>query len=88
MRSFQSFLNNHNKNYLTKEEFTARYKIFAENVALIQSYNSGNESFSLGLNSFADMSGEEYGKLLGLLSSGDVEEGQVVPFETEPTIDE
>ena len=35
MRDFQSFVNRHNKNYLTKEEYSARFNIFKNNVMMI-----------------------------------------------------
>ena len=35
MRDFQNFVNRHNKNYLTKEEYGARYNIFKNNVMMI-----------------------------------------------------
>ena len=57
---FHNFLNQNNKNYLTKEEFNARYKVFQTNLALIRSHKDGDEGYSLDVNKFADMSPEEF----------------------------
>jgi hypothetical protein len=42
MRSFQDFVNRHNRNYLTKEEFNARYNVFKANLAIINDHNQHN----------------------------------------------
>ena len=40
-------------------------KIFAANLALVKSHDSVATGFKLGINQFADMSPEEYRKMLG-----------------------
>jgi hypothetical protein len=40
-------------------------KIFAANLALVKSHDSTATGFKLGINQFADMSPEEYHKMLG-----------------------
>ena len=65
IKAFQTYIQRHNKNYLTKEEHQARLKIFAANLALVKSHDSTATGFKLGINQFADMSPEEYHKMLG-----------------------
>jgi ribulose kinase len=59
-REFQQFLNKHNKNYLTKDEYKARLQVFKSNLKFIKAHKDGDEGYSLGVNNFADMSPEEY----------------------------
>jgi hypothetical protein len=54
---------------LTKEEYKARLTIFKANVDFINQSNKENKDFTLGVNSFADMSDDEYKKRLGLKSN-------------------
>lgn len=65
-RNFQNFLNKHNKNYLTKTEYDARYGVFKQNLAKIKAHKDGEDGYSLGLNKFADMSEDEFNNMLGL----------------------
>jgi xylem cysteine proteinase len=65
LKAFQSYIQRHNKNYLTKEEHQARLNVFAANLALVKSHNSVSTGFKIGINQFADMSPEEYHKMLG-----------------------
>lgn len=71
MRDFQNFVNRHNKNYLTKEEYSARFSIFKNNVMMIQQHNQNkdNDGYEMGVNKFTDYSPEEFGKLLGFKSN-------------------
>lgn len=66
VEAFQTFITKHNKNYLTKEEYNARLQIFKNNLDLIKNHNAEKEGFELGVNKFADISQEEYEKMLGL----------------------
>jgi hypothetical protein len=66
IQAFQSFVSKHNRNYLTKEEFNARLSIFKNNLDIIKSHDASKEGYEVGLNKFADMSPEEFEKMLGL----------------------
>jgi C1A family cysteine protease len=52
------------KSYGTKEEFLFRLDRFKENFIKINSHNGG-ESYTLGINKFADYTPEEFNRLLG-----------------------
>lgn len=56
----------HNRNYLTKEEYNARLKIFSNNLGLIKSNDPNVSGFKLGVNKFADLSPQEWEKMQGL----------------------
>ncbi|CDW78348.1 UNKNOWN [Stylonychia lemnae] len=72
-KEFSKFLNNFNKNYITKEEYRARYEIYAANYALVNSHNNRNDStFELELNLFADLSPEEFKSMQKLTVSKDI----------------
>ena len=63
---FLKFVSKYGKSYGTKEEFEVRSNQFKENLALITSENSKNENtFTLAINRFADMTRDEYKRLLG-----------------------
>ncbi len=55
------------KNYLTRDEYNARYKIFIENYKFIEEFKSDNETFTVELNQFADYSEEDRKSLYGLI---------------------
>lgn len=55
------FIAKYDKSYGTKEEYAARSQIFKMNLELIRQH--AGESFSLGINKFADWTQEEYRKL-------------------------
>ncbi len=73
LKTFQGFIQRHNKNYLTKssnyfltkEEHAARLKIFSANLALIKSHDVNSTGFKIGVNQFADMSLEEFKRMQG-----------------------
>jgi len=46
------------------EEFFQRYNTFKANVELINAHNAQNKSYTLGVNAFADMNTEEFGKAM------------------------
>lgn len=56
----------HNKNYLTREEHSARLKIFKANLNLVRSHDPVATGFKIGINKFSDMSLEEFKKMQGL----------------------
>jgi xylem cysteine proteinase len=68
---FTSFVAKYGKMYGTKEEFMFRLEQFKANYAKISSHNG--DSFTLGLNKFADYTHEEYKRMLGFrqISSDD-----------------
>lgn len=65
---FINYIGKYQKQYSTKEEFTYRMQVFAENAATIDNHNSQNSgsSYRMGLNKFSDMTPEEYQVRLGL----------------------
>jgi hypothetical protein len=50
---------------LTKEEHSARLKIFSANLALIKGHDAEATGFKIGINQFSDMSLEEFQKMQG-----------------------
>jgi C1A family cysteine protease len=82
VQQFQSFITKHNRNYLTKEEYNARLSIFKSNLDQIKSHNAANEGYQLAINKFADLSLEEFEKMLGLkVPEHDDGEGAIIPEE-------
>lgn len=65
LKIFHKFIQKHNKNYLTKEEHSARLKIFSANLALVKAHDANATGFKIGINQFADMSIEEFKKMQG-----------------------
>ncbi|KAK9073390.1 hypothetical protein SSX86_007714 [Deinandra increscens subsp. villosa] len=57
---FSSWLVKHSKIYHSFVEKAKRFQIFKDNVNFIQQHNSGNNSYKLELNKFADFSLDEY----------------------------
>ncbi|KAI3930068.1 hypothetical protein MKW92_009967 [Papaver armeniacum] len=57
---YESWLVRHGKNYNALGEKERRFEIFKDNLKFIDQHNSENHSYQLGLNSFADLSNEEY----------------------------
>jgi cathepsin L/KDEL-tailed cysteine endopeptidase len=62
--SFSEWAKTNGKTYATREELVLRRAIFAANVARIEKHNSeaaaGKHSWTMGVNSFADMMPEEF----------------------------
>lgn len=50
---------------MTKEEYNARLQVFSNNLAIIRQNNADNEDFKLGVNKFADLSNDEFTKMMG-----------------------
>ena len=62
---FLKYVAKYGRSYGTKEEFEYRAGQFKQNLALIMNENSKNDNtFTLAINKFADMSRDEYKKLL------------------------
>jgi C1A family cysteine protease len=57
---FAAHVQRYNKKYEGAEAFFKRFHIFKENLAYIQTENTKNHSYTLGLNEFADMTKEEF----------------------------
>jgi C1A family cysteine protease len=64
---YMQYVIEHNKSYITAEEFEARLGIFTENDQLINLHNSTNASFELGHNFMSDMTEEEKARMRGRL---------------------
>lgn len=63
---FLKFTSKFTKSYGTKEEFEFRSSLFKKNLAAISEENSRNENtFTVGVNKFADWTPAEYKRLLG-----------------------
>jgi C1A family cysteine protease len=66
---FIKFVASHGKSYATKEEFEFRAALFKETLAKIQAENlKAENTFTVGVNKFADWSKAEYKRLLGYKS--------------------
>jgi len=63
---FSAFLILFNRSYIGKE-LEDRFEIFSKNMEFIQNHNSNNNnSYTLGMNQFADLTSEEFSKFLTL----------------------
>jgi len=60
--AFQKFISRYHKNYLTQQEYQARFAIFRKNLDYIQEQKS--ENFKITINTFADWSDEERERIL------------------------
>ncbi|KAN0009774.1 hypothetical protein ACTFIU_007075 [Dictyostelium citrinum] len=58
-KEFLEWMNKMNVHY-SNEEFLYRFKIFSDNVDIVESWNRGGSETVLGLNKFADLSKEEF----------------------------
>ena len=67
--AFQKFVQKHNRNYLTKEEYSARLGIFAQNLEIIRQHDPVATGYRIGVNKFADMSLDEFNKMMGLVEA-------------------
>lgn len=57
---YEGWLVEQHKNYNDIFEKDKRYEIFKDNLKYIDEHNSGNHTYQLGLNIFADLSIDEY----------------------------
>ncbi|KAI3885765.1 hypothetical protein MKW92_036596 [Papaver armeniacum] len=57
---YESWLVQHGKNYNALGEKERRFEIFKDNLKFIDQHNSESHSYQLGLNSFADLTNDEY----------------------------
>lgn len=56
---YVDFINKYDKDY-NLTEFWNRYQIFTNNLEYINEFNTGNHSYQLGINRFADLTFEEF----------------------------
>lgn len=67
---FMKFITVHGKSYGTKEEYEFRASLFKKTIAKIKEENAKTENtFTVGINRFADWTNEEIKRLLGYKSS-------------------
>jgi len=57
---FSEFVKKYRKTYSDNNEREMRFRIFKQNVDLIENHNARRTSFRMGINHFADMTNEEY----------------------------
>lgn len=62
---YHNFLAEYNKNIPNGDEYQMRLKIFKDNLKMIEKHNAQENSYTMGLNQFSDMTMEEYKKYLG-----------------------
>ncbi|GER44540.1 cysteine protease, partial [Striga asiatica] len=60
--SFARFAHRYGKRYESAEEVHKRFQIFTENLKMIKSHNKKGLSYTMGVNSFADMTWDEFRK--------------------------
>jgi len=58
-KEFLAFIKKYHKNY-AHDEFFSRYNTFKLNYDIIRTHNLGNSSFSMSVNTFADLTGAEF----------------------------
>jgi C1A family cysteine protease len=64
---YQLFLAEHGKSIGSSSEYEMRLRIFEQNLKFIEQTNAEGNSYTLGVNKFADMTHEEYKKMLGYI---------------------
>ena len=62
---FIQFLAKYRKTYGTKEEYNYRLSVFAEKYYFAKEENASQDSYTLGMNKFADMNDYEFKQFLG-----------------------
>jgi hypothetical protein len=66
-RLFNEFISKNRRNFLTREEYNARLGNFRKNLEEIDAINKeSNNTFTLEINEFGDLTQEEYEKAAGL----------------------
>jgi len=58
--SFESWINMYNVSYPTITEFNIRQSIYLKNLIKIAQHNSENHTWTMGVNRFADLTGQEF----------------------------
>jgi C1A family cysteine protease len=59
-QEFQEYMQAYDKVYANELEYNSRFKIFRDNLAYIRVFNSLNKDWTLGVNHFTDLTGEEF----------------------------
>ncbi|CAG9330557.1 unnamed protein product [Blepharisma stoltei] len=59
-QEFRDYMDKYQKSYDSEEEYGMRFKIFRDNSAYIRIFNTRGNSWTLGVNQFADMSFSEF----------------------------
>eukprot|EP01118_Nematostelium_gracile_P003358 TRINITY_DN1384_c0_g1_i1.p1 TRINITY_DN1384_c0_g1~~TRINITY_DN1384_c0_g1_i1.p1 ORF type:complete len:365 (+),score=94.81 TRINITY_DN1384_c0_g1_i1:103-1095(+) len=79
---FISWMNQHHKSY-SNDDFFYRYRVFKKNLDFVNNHNAAEKGFSVAMNKFGDLSGQEFAKLyLGTLGSlAQIETSVVTPFQ-------
>ena len=57
---FDAFIKTNRRSYLTQQEKDMRFQIFAQNLLKIREHNQGGHAYELGINSFADLTDDEF----------------------------
>ena len=68
---YQLYLAKYQKSYNNGDEYQMRLNLFERSLKIIDEHNSRGESYTLGINKFADMTKEEYRRFLGYKPSGE-----------------
>jgi cathepsin L len=84
--SFQTFMTTYGKSYAS-EEFQKRFDIFRYHMDFIAEHNKQNNTYRVGLNEFADLSIEEFSKMMNGFSNKQTEQADlhVVDPNDDPT---
>jgi len=61
---FLDFISIYGKSYQTKEEFKLRLQVFRDTLQKIKAHPK-NSTSTIGVNQFADLTGEEFKKIFG-----------------------
>jgi len=80
---YAKYLVQHNKNYLTTEEFEARFENFAKTHHEIKYHNQKNAGYTLGHNFMSDWTEAEKAQLNGYLAKEIVTDAEVLEFDEE-----
>jgi len=67
---FTTFVRRHTKKYAS-DDFFPRYNIFKANFNRIRAHNAGQRSYSMGVNEFADLTGDEFRRQMTGLQARD-----------------
>ena len=59
-KPFTDWINEWERDYSTEEEFRTRERIYLENAAFVRNHNTGNHSYCVRLNEFADLTSLEF----------------------------
>lgn len=80
--TFTSWMREHGRSYHTSE-FQHRYTVFKGNMDFVESFNSQNNTFTVGLNGMADLTNAEYQKIY-LGTHITVDEASLIHDESHP----